>query len=145
MSLSNSAETNLLALIFNNTNWPAIGDATGLRGSTAAGGFFISLHTADPGEAGTQSTSETAYTGYARISVVRTVGGWTIAGANATNAAAITFGTCTALPGAAISHFGIGTDTSGVGTLIFKGTAAYTVSTSNAPNFPIGAMTTTAD
>ena len=145
MSLSNSAETNLLALIFNNTNWPAIGDATGLRGSTAAGGFFISLHTADPGEAGTQSTSETAYTGYARISVVRSAVGWTVSGATATNAAAITFGTCTALPGAAISHFGIGTDASGVGNLIFKGTAAYTVSVSNAPNFPIGAMTTTAD
>ena len=145
MSLSNAAETNLLALIFNNTNWAAIGDATGLRGSTAAGSFFISLHTADPGEAGTQSTSETAYTGYARISVVRTVAGWTVSGATATNAAAITFGTCTALPGAAISHFGIGTDTSGVGNLIFKGTSAYTVSVSNAPNFPIGAMTTTAD
>ena len=145
MSLSNAAETNLLALIFNNTNWAAIGDATGLRGSTAAGNFFISLHTADPGETGTQSTSETAYTGYARISVVRSAGGWTVSGATATNAAAITFGTCTALPGAAISHFGIGTDTSGVGNLIFKGTSTYTVLVSNAPNFAIGAMTTTAD
>ena len=144
MSLTNSAETALLQLIFNNTNWANVGDAGGLRGSVAAGNYFISLHTADPGEAGTQATSETAYTGYARLAVVRTVAGWTAA-ATATNAAAITFGVCTALPGAAISHFGIGTDVSGVGNLILKGTSAYTVSTSNAPNFPINALTVNLD
>jgi hypothetical protein len=71
MSASNAFETQLLQLIFNNTNAANIGDATGLRGSSTAGVFYIGLHTADPGEAGTQSTSETAYTSYARQSVVR--------------------------------------------------------------------------
>lgn len=80
MSLTNAAETALLGLIFNNTNWTNIGDATGLRGSTGAGSFYISLHTADPGETGAQNTSETAYTGYSRIAVNRTAGGWTISG-----------------------------------------------------------------
>lgn len=53
MSASNAFETALLTLIFNNTNLANVGDATGLRGSTTAGSFYIGLHTADPGEAGT--------------------------------------------------------------------------------------------
>src|ERR1041385_2048787 len=56
---------NLLKLLFQNTTWANVGDATGLVHTTTAGSFFISLHTADP-SAGNQSTSETAYTGYAR-------------------------------------------------------------------------------
>lgn len=71
MSASNAFETALLTLLFNNTNAANIGDATGLRGSTTAGVFYISLHTADPGETGSQTTSESAYTSYARVSVAR--------------------------------------------------------------------------
>ena len=33
--------------------------------------LYISLHTADPGAAGAQNTSEAAYTGYARVAVAR--------------------------------------------------------------------------
>jgi hypothetical protein len=66
MSKSNTWENDLLLLVFNNTNASLIGDATGLRGSTTAGSLYLSLHTADPGEAGNQSTNEIAYTSYAR-------------------------------------------------------------------------------
>ena len=38
----------LLELIFQNLDAANIGDATGLRGSSAAGNMWISLHTADP-------------------------------------------------------------------------------------------------
>lgn len=38
---------------------------------------YASLHTADP-VAGNQTTSEAAYTGYARVPVARDVTGWTI-------------------------------------------------------------------
>lgn len=147
MSATNALETALLQLYFQNTNAANIGDATGLRGSTTAGSVFVSLHTADPGEAGTQTTSETAYTGYARLAVARSAAGWTVAGNTASNAAALTFGTCTALPGANITHFGIGSAASGVGTLDFKGAlgAAYTPAVSNAPTAAIGAITTTAE
>jgi hypothetical protein len=58
MSKSNSLENALLLLIFNNTNFANVGDATGVRGSTTAGSLYLSLHTADPGEAGDQTTSE---------------------------------------------------------------------------------------
>lgn len=147
MSASNAFETALLQLLFNNTNAANIGDATGLRGSTTAGVFYISLHTADPGEAGTQSTSEATATGYARQSVVRSSSGFTISGNTVSNAAAINFPNVTASPGSAATYFGIGTDVSGTGNLILSGalTSSYSFAIGNAPSFAIGALTTTAD
>lgn len=121
MSKSNAWENGLLLLLFNNTNFANVGDATGLRGSTTAGSLYLSLHTADPGEAGTQSTSETAYTGYVRVAVARSGAGWTIATNSASNAAAIAFAQC-GVTGATITHFGIGTDSSGAGTLLYSNT-----------------------
>lgn len=122
MSKSNAAENGLLLLIFNNTNFANIGDATGLRGSSSAGSLYVSLHTSDPGEGGDQSTNETAYTGYSRVAVARSGAGWTVTNNSVSPAANVTFGECTASAGAAITHFGVGTDTSGAGTLLYKGT-----------------------
>ncbi|HYT46730.1 MAG TPA: hypothetical protein VEP90_30670, partial [Methylomirabilota bacterium] len=66
MSKSNTWESDLLLLVFNNTNAGSIGDATGLRGSSTAGSLYVSLHTADPGETDDQTSSEATYTSYAR-------------------------------------------------------------------------------
>lgn len=147
MSLTNAIETSLLSLLFNNANAANIGDATGLRGSTTAGVFYVSLHTADPGEAGTQSTSETAYTGYARVAVARTAGGWTVVGNQVSNTAVIAFGNATASPGAALTHFGVGTDASGAGNLVLKGAlgSSYQPAVGNAPQFGAGQLTATLD
>lgn len=146
MSASNAFETSLLQLIFQNANIANIGDATGLRGSTAAGSLFVSLHTADPGEAGTQATSEATYTGYARVAVVRSGSGWTVSTNTFSNAAAITFGACTAGSNT-ITHFGIGVASSGTTTLLFKGalTGSLAVSSGITPSFAAGALTGTAD
>ena len=122
MSKSNVFENDLMLLIFNNTNIADIGDSTGLRGSTTAGNLWVSLHTADPGEAGNQSTSETTYTGYSRVSVARSSGGWTVTGNSVSPVANIDFGECTASPGGAITHFGVGTASTGTGKLLYKGT-----------------------
>ncbi len=91
-SMGNAYETALLTLEFNNTNLATIGDATGLRGSSTPGSFYVGLHTADPGEAGDATTSEATFTGYGRQAVARSSGGWTISGNSVSNAAAITFG-----------------------------------------------------
>jgi len=146
MSLSNAAETELLTLLFNNTNWANVGDATGVRGSTVAGSFYVSLHTADPGEAGTQSTSEATYTGYARVAVARSGAGWTVAGNSVSNAAAVTFGLCTA-GSSTITYFAIGRDSAGAGEIIVSGatTGSIAVSAGITPAFAIGQLTTTAD
>ena len=87
MSKSNTFENDLLKHVFNNDAIALVGDATGLRGSTVAGSLYVSLHTADPDEGGDQTTSETAYTTYARVAVARTAGGWTVSGNTVSNAA----------------------------------------------------------
>jgi hypothetical protein len=146
MSFSNTFETALLGLIFTNAAIANLGDATGPTGSAAAGSLFISLHSADPGEAGNQSTSELAYTGYARIPVARTAAGWTIAGPTVTNAAQIQFGLCTG--GSAIAtHFAIGYALTGAGTVVLKGALAspLSVSTGITPLFAAGALSATID
>ena len=122
MSKSNTFENDLMLLIFNNTNIADIGDATGLRGSSAAGSLYWSLHTADPGEAGTAITSETAYTGYARVAAARSGAGFTVTGNSVSPPANVDFGECTASPGAALTHLGIVNTSSGAGKLLYKGT-----------------------
>lgn len=121
MSKSNAMENGMLLLFFNNTDFANIGDAGGLQNSAAAGSFYVSLHTADPGEAGTQATSEATYTGYARVAVARSAGGWTVATNTVTNTAAITFGPCTAGSNT-ILYWGVGTDLAGAGTLLYSNT-----------------------
>ena len=59
--MANAAATDLLNLIFNNTNWANLGDATGVRGSSTAGSLYLSLHTASPAESGDQTSNECSY------------------------------------------------------------------------------------
>ena len=117
MSKGNSCENSLLLLIFNATTFGEIAenDTTG-----PAATLTVALHTADPGEAGTQLTNETAYTGYARVAVNRNAGGWTVTGNSVSPTANIDFGECTAVPGAALTHFSVGTGTGNF--LLYSGT-----------------------
>lgn len=146
MSKSNAFETSFLNHIFNNAAIANIGDATGLPAAAAAGSLYIALHIADPGEAGTQATSESAYISYARVAVARSGVGFTISGNQVTNAAAITFPACTGGT-ETITHFSIGTASSGSGNLLFKGalTVSLAVSTGITPNIPVGSLIITED
>jgi hypothetical protein len=139
MSATDVFENGLLSLIFENANYANVGDATGLRGSSTAGVFYISLHTADPGETGDQTTSESAYTNYARVSVARSTAGWSVASGVADNDAAITFAAC-GVTGSTITHVGVGSDTSGAGNRFMNGTASLVVSAGVTPQFAIGAL-----
>jgi len=118
MSKSNAFETDLLGLIFNGT---AIANLAINATASPLTNLFISLHTADPGEAGTQSTSETAYTGYARVSVARTAGGWTITGNSVSPVTPIDFPECTAGT-STITHFAVGVASTGASKILYKGT-----------------------
>lgn len=136
MTKSTAYETDLLELVFQAVAWP---DLAQDDASSPATNLYISLHTADPGEAGTQATSEATYGAYARVAVARTAGGWTVAAGAVTNAAAIVFpeaisGTNT------ITHFGVGTGASGAGYLLYSGalTASLAVSTGIEPQFAAG-------
>jgi hypothetical protein len=141
MSATKAFEKALLKRYFNNTDHANVGDAAGIQNSAAAGSFYISLHTADPGEAGSQTTSEATYTSYARVAVARSGAGWTISGGNASNAAAVNFPAATGGSNT-ITHFGIGSDSSGAGNLFFKGalTSSLAVSSGITPSFAIGEL-----
>jgi hypothetical protein len=143
MSKTNSLETSILALIFNGTSITGIADNASIGPLTD---LYVSLHSADPGEAGAQNTSELAYTGYARVATGRTSSEWQVSGSTACNTIAVTFGQCTASSGVA-TYFGIGSSSSGVGTLYFSGvlTAALTITAGITPFFASGALTLTED
>jgi len=94
--------------------------------SSPATNLYVSLHNADPGNGGSQNTSETAYTNYARVAVARTTGGWTTSlgsgttFSSVTNVASIGFAACGAT-GDTLTHWGIGLSASGAGTLLYFG------------------------
>jgi hypothetical protein len=130
MSASNSFENGILELVFKNTDFANIGDAAGLQNSATAGSLYVSLHTADPGEAGSQTTNETSYTSYARVAVARSGAGWTVSGNSVSPAANVDFPACTGGT-ATITYFGIGTDSAGAGTLLLSGTVTPNISVSS--------------
>lgn len=143
MSKSNAWETALLNLLFANSNAANIGDATGLRGSSTAGNLYLSLHTADPGEAGDQTTNEIAYTSYARVAKARDGAAITVSGNAATLAANTDFPAGTGGSGTA-THFGIGTASSGAGVLLYSGTITPNIVCGNGvtPRLNAGAIVT---
>jgi hypothetical protein len=121
MSKTNTWETGLLNLLFANAAFTLVGDAGGLLPSSTAGSLYLSLHTADPGEAGDQTTNEIGYTSYARVAIARNGSAVTVSGNQATLAANTDFPAGTGGSGTA-THFGIGTASSGAGKLLYKGT-----------------------
>jgi hypothetical protein len=146
MSKGNTFENDLLLLIFNNTDIADIGDAAGLQNSAAAGSLYVSLHTADPGEAGDQTTSETSYTNYARQAVARTAGGWTVTANAVANTALVQFPQC-GLTGATLTHFAVGTALAAAGKLLYSGslTSSLAVSSGIQPQFAAGDLDITED
>jgi hypothetical protein len=143
MTIGNTFENDLQKLIFQAV---AIADIAENDSSSPLTVLEVSLHTANPDETGTQSTSETAYTNYARVPVARTDAGWTVSAAVASNAAEIAFAAC-GTTGATITHIGIGTAHTSTGKLLYYGqmTAPLVVSTGVTPKIALGALTVTLD
>lgn len=130
MSKGNTFETDLLGLIFNNTDIADIGDAGGLQNSATAGSLYVALHTSDPGEAGTATTNETAYTNYARVAVARSGAGWTVSGNSVTNAEQVTFPQC-GVSGTTITHASITTASSGASKILYSGALSSSLAVAN--------------
>lgn len=125
MSKSNAWESALLDYVFNGTAIPGLG-----------ADLYWSLHTADPGEAGDQTTNEIAYTSYARVAVTR--GSYTRTGNSVSPNSAVAFpqpGDVTGLPVTA-THFGIGTAASGAGMLMYSGAVTPNLAIVDATKVP---------
>lgn len=127
MSKGDTFENDLMKLIFNAT---AIANIADNASSSPLTNLSVALHTADPGEAGTQSTSEATYTSYARVSVARTSGGWTITNNSASPAATITFAAGTGGSGT-VTHFSVGPTGGGATKILYSGTVTPNIVTGN--------------
>lgn len=127
MSKANTYENDWLKLIFNAT---AIANIADNAAASPVTNLYVSLHTADPGEAGDQTTSEATYTSYARVAVARTSGGWTVTNNSVSPAADITFPAATGGTETA-THFGVGTAATLGGKLLYSGAISPTISISS--------------
>ena len=114
---STTFRNDLLKLIFNATPIANLADNAATSPLT---NLQVALHSAFPAVGGDQSTSEIAYTGYGRVAVARTTGGWTVTGNSVSPVAAIGFGACTAGTATA-SFFSVGTAGSGTGKILRMG------------------------
>lgn len=141
MPKSTTFSNDLTALVFNAT---AIANIADNAASAPLTNLFLSLHTASPGVGGSQTTNEATYTNYARVSVARTSGGWTVSSGVASNAALIQFPQCGA-SGNTITHVAIGTAVSGTGKVLYQGALNSSLAVANLiqPQFSIGGLTVT--
>ena len=115
--------------------------ADGVDPLTGITTLYLSLHTADPGAAGTQSTSEATYAGYARVSILRNISDWDDYSTNGVfNAILKTFAT-NAGSAQIVTFFGMGTGATGAGNLILTGSinspTGKNVAPGDAPSFQI--------
>jgi|ERR1700758_916755 len=117
----------LLALLFNGT--PITGVALNATSSPLTN-LYIALHTADPTALGNQLSNEVAYTGYARVSVARTSGGWVVTGNSVSPAATVTFPLCTGLTTTA-TFWSVGSAVSGAGEIFYTGPISPVIAIAN--------------
>lgn len=141
----NTYAADILGLVLNATPIANIADDAA---SSPLTNLYVALHTGSP-EAGNQSTSEVSYTGYGRVAVSRnnSTKKWTLTGASAVNADAITFGEDTVGDGIVATHFSVGTLESGTGKVLYCGqlTASLTINPGITPTIAAGAATITED
>lgn len=115
---ANTFRNDALKLIFQAVAIATIADNAA---TTPLANIQVALHTAFPGLAGDQTNSEVAYTGYARIPVVRSAVGWTVAANIASPAATISFGQCTNVTTVVATFFSAGVANSGASKILRMG------------------------
>lgn len=117
MAKGNTFINDLLKLIFNAT---AIANLADNAASSPLTSLYLGLHTADPGAGGNQTTSEAAYSGYARQAQARTSGGFTVTGQSVALAAAATFPQAPAAATDVLKFWSVGTASSGTGKVLYS-------------------------
>lgn len=137
MAKSNALETAILQLIYNATTFNGIAENDTTSPNTD---IYIALHTADPGEAGTQATNEATYTSYARVAVPRNAGGFTVTGNTVVNTALVQFPQCTGGSNT-ITHVSTGLASSGSTTVLHKGAVSASLAVSSGIQPQFGATT----
>lgn len=123
MSAGSTFRNDLLKLIYNGT---AIANIADNAGSSPLGNLYWSLHTADPGASGTQTTSEANYTSYARVAVARDSTGHTVTANSVSPTNNVNFPLSTGGSNTA-SYFMNGTVVSSTGKQLVSGTISPSI------------------
>lgn len=129
-SLGNTFENDLMKLIFGAV---AIANIADNAASAPLTSLYTSLHTADPGETGDQTTSETTYTSYVRLAAARdtsTASRWVVTNNIANPNQNFDFAAGTGGSGT-VTHFAVGTASSGAGKLLLSGTVSPNITVGN--------------
>lgn len=136
MSKSSAFEAYWLDLVFFGTAIPNIADNAAVSPLT---NLYIALHSADPGNAGDQTTNEVTtgqYDTYARVAVARSGSGWSRTGSVVSPLASITFAAPTGGTGVTATYMSIGTAPSGAGMIIVSGPLSPTIAISSGGSAP---------
>jgi hypothetical protein len=129
MSKSDTFENDIVKLIFLAS---AIANIADNAASAPLTNLWVSLHTADPGEAGTQATSETAYQGYGRTAVARGAAGWTVTNNSVSPVATVAFPACTSTPATTTMAFAaVGISSTGATKYLYSGAISPVIVVTN--------------
>lgn len=131
-------ENAILLLVFNATAWANYADDAASSPET---NIHCALHTADPGEAGTMSTNEAAYTSYARVNKARSGAGWTVTGNSVSPASSIDFPAGTG-GSETLTHFSTGKTGGGAAAILVSGTLTPNVAAGTGVTPKLGTSTT---
>jgi hypothetical protein len=138
-------ENALLLNLFQNATIANIGDATGLRGSSVAGSFYLGLVKVAASDSA-QGT-ESSYTGYARVAVARSAAGFAVSGNQVSNAAIVNFPDCGATGDTIVGVIVCKAGVAGVDDAIAHATldANKVVANGDKISFAVGALSYTLD
>jgi len=141
MAKSDTLETGILKLVYQNIDLANIGDAAGLQNSATAGSIWLALFTTATTDAA--AGTEATYTGYTRIALVRSAVGWTVADNVVSNASIVTFPTNSGTI-QTVTHVATMTASSG-GDFLHHGqlSAPLIIDNGNIPKFEIGDFSVT--
>ena len=120
-------DSDILGLVFNGATIANIAiNAT----SSPLTQLYLALHTADPGAGGSATTSEAAYTSYARVAVNRNSGGFTVSGASVTLTSLVAFPAATG-GSETETYFSVTTASSGASKILYRGPITPNIAVSN--------------
>lgn len=120
MTISDTTENAILDLVFTAVAWANYADNAASSPQT---NIHVGLHTADPGDTGTMSTSEAAYGSYARQNVARSTSGWTVSAGSCSPDANIDFPQATS-GSETETHFSTGKTGGGAAAILWSGTVS---------------------
>jgi hypothetical protein len=124
----NSFINSFLNLILNATTMTSMAQNASSSPYTS---LYWALHTANPGATGNQTTSEAAYTSYARVAAARTTSGFSAATAQVSNpASTVVFPTATG-GSETETYCSLGTASSGAGIILWFGPISPSIAVVN--------------